>query len=52
MAITKRHLCHFIVWTNKGVEFEVIPFDEEFWEDVMLPKLNAFYCSAMLPELF
>lgn len=52
MAITQRKWCHFIVWTNKGLEFETIFYDEELWENVMLPKLNTFFCSAVLPELF
>lgn len=52
MAITKRKWCHFIVWTNKGLEFETILYDEELWENFMLPKLNTFFCSAVLPELF
>ncbi|XP_062611092.1 uncharacterized protein LOC134272932 [Saccostrea cucullata] len=52
MAISQRKWCHFIIWTNKGLEFEKILFDEELWENEILPKLNSFYCSAVLPELF
>lgn len=48
MAITQRKWCHFIVWTNKGLKFETILYDEELWENVMLPKLNTFFllCSV------
>lgn len=52
MAITQRKWCLFIVRTNKGLEFETILYDEELWENVMLPKSNTFFCSAVLPELF
>ena len=52
LAITKRAWCHFVVWTNKGMEFERICYDKELWENIMLPKLNAFFCSAIVPELF
>ncbi|CAC5410778.1 unnamed protein product [Mytilus coruscus] len=32
LAITKRTWCHFVVWTNKGMEFEIIYWDKELWE--------------------
>jgi hypothetical protein len=52
LAISKRSWCHFIVWTNKGLQYETIHYDKEIWENVMLPKLNAFFCRAIIPELF
>ena len=52
LAISKRSWCHFIVWTNKGLQYETIHYDKELWENVMLPKLNAFFCSVIIPELF
>lgn len=44
-AITQIHVkwFHFIEWTNKGLEIEIILYDEEFWENVMLPILNTFF---------
>ena len=52
LAISNCEWCHFIVWTNKGMEYETIVYDKNLWENVMLPKLNAFYCYAIIPELF
>lgn len=50
MAITKRSWCDFVVWTPKGISIERIKYDSSFWTD-QLPKLLAFYESALLPEL-
>lgn len=51
LNVTKRDICYFIVWTPKGVSVEVIHENTFFWEKEMLPKLQQFYLSAMLPEI-
>ena len=35
MAITERSWCDFVIYTEKGISVERIPFDAEFW--------NMFY---------
>ena len=50
MGITGSGWCDFVVWTPKGVSIERIKRDSSFW-DKMLPKLEHFFDSALLPEL-
>jgi len=52
MAISDRKWCDFIVWTCSGkISVERIYFDQDFWKS-LLGKLNEFYLSAFIPELF
>ena len=51
LAITNRKWCDFVVWTPKGLSIERINADATFWTETMLPKLLAFYNTALLPEL-
>lgn len=51
MAISHRKWCDFFVWTLKGFSVERIDFDPIFWYS-MLDKLNNFYISAVIPELW
>ncbi|CAC5382537.1 unnamed protein product [Mytilus coruscus] len=50
LAVTKRKWCDFVLFTFKGVHHERIPFDEQFWSNVLL-KLASFYSSYVLPKL-
>ena len=50
LAITKRNWCDFVIWTPKGISIERIKADTSLWEK-MVPKLDAFWNTAMLPEL-
>jgi len=51
MALCNRSYCDFFVWTLRGFEYERIYFDPNFW-NMCIVKLNSFYLSAMIPELF
>ena len=48
MAITERHWCDFIVYTERGVS---IPFDAEFRNTKLLPKLIEFFENCLAPEI-
>ena len=50
MGITGSQWCDFVVWTPKGISIERISFDSTFWNN-MIPKLENYYDSALLPEL-
>ena len=50
MGIGGRKWCDFIVYTNKGISIERIPFDENFWED-LCSKLLEFYNCCVAPEI-
>ena len=51
MAITERSWCDFIVYTEKGVSVERIPFNTEFWNNTLLPKLIDFFDNCLAPEI-
>lgn len=50
LQITDRKYCIFIVWTPKGLAYEKIEKDNEFWNSVV-SKLEEFYFKCILPEL-
>ena len=39
MAIGGREWCDFVVYTTKGIHIEIIHFDNQYWEKILLPKL-------------
>lgn len=51
LAVYELEWVDFVVWTNKGISVQRIPFPYERWEK-MLPRLKAFYLNGILPELF
>lgn len=51
MAITGRKWCDFVLFTEKGLSVERIPFDENFWRSELLPKLIDFYDNCLGPEI-
>lgn len=50
LQITERKYCIFIVWTPKGLAYEKIEKDNDFWNSVV-PKLEEFYFKCILPEI-
>lgn len=50
LFITEKECCYFIVWTPKGLLYQKIGRDQEYWSD-MLPKLKTFYFDYLLKEL-
>ena len=50
MYCTQRTWCDLVVRT-KDIHIERIYFQTEFWLKGVLPKLKAFYFTAILPEL-
>ena len=53
LHILKRRWCDFVVWTPREDDYsqERIYYDQKFWEEKMLPKLNNFYLTSLLPEV-
>jgi len=50
MYCTQRHWCDVVV-RAKDIHVERIYYQAEFWLKGVLPKLKAFYFTAILPEL-
>ena len=48
---TGRSWCDFVMYTERGLNVERIPFDSTFWEKELLPKLVAFYDNCLAPEI-
>lgn len=51
MAITEWSWCHFIIYTEKCVSVQRIPFEAEFWNNKLLPTLNNFFDNCLAPEI-
>ena len=51
MAIGRRKWCDFIVYTKKGINVERLGFDQDFWDNDLLPKLCSFYDLCIGPEI-
>lgn len=52
MAITERKWCDFIIYTDKGMNTERVPFNSEFWNKKLLPKLIDFMITVWHRRLF
>lgn len=50
LFVTDRKSCYFVIWTPKGLIYELINKDLQLWEK-MLPKLNDFYFKHLLPNI-
>ena len=50
MAITKRPLCYFFVYTQKGYHLETIRFNATYWRRLE-ENLNWFYSKCLSPAL-
>jgi YqaJ-like viral recombinase domain len=51
MAIKKVTKSHFVVWTPKDMAVIDVPFDEQYWNEILLPALKKFYENHILPTL-
>lgn len=49
LAISQRLRCYFVVYTFKQVSVTEVTFDEQVWNDSMLPKLQYFYEKHYCP---
>lgn len=50
LHVTQRKFCYFVLWSPKGMLFEKIERDEEFWKNIE-PKLESFFFECLLPEI-
>ena len=50
MAITKRPLCYFFVYTQKGYHLETIRFNSTYWHRLE-ENLTWFYSNCLSPAL-
>ena len=51
LAITGRKWCDFVLYTSKGLVIETIHFNEQFWNNDLLPALDSFYRNCIAPEI-
>ena len=51
MAVGNRKWCDFVVFTTKGISVKRINYDEEYWMNTLLPKLEEFYDTCLAPEI-
>ena len=51
MAIKGCNMCHFVLWTWKEFEIISVPFDSDYWNTILLPKLLSFFHTFVKPAL-
>lgn len=51
MAVGQRPWCDFVVFTSVGLSVERVNFNEEYWQNALLPKLETFYDNCLAPEI-
>ncbi|KAL4118949.1 hypothetical protein QTP88_011827 [Uroleucon formosanum] len=51
LHISRRDYCYFCIWTPKGILYEKIFRDDNFWVNSMEPQLSSFYMNSMILEL-
>ena len=51
LAIGGRPWCDFVAYTTKGINVQRIKFDNNYWENILLPKLSEFYDNCLAPEI-
>ena len=51
MGLGEHLWCDFVVYTEKGISIQRIPFDETYWKNKLLPKLTSFYDHCVVPEI-
>ena len=51
MAVGQRPWCDFVIFTTKGINVERIPFDNDYWQNTLLPRLEAFFENCLAPEI-
>ncbi|XP_050058307.1 uncharacterized protein LOC126550531 [Aphis gossypii] len=51
LHISKKKYCDFIVYSSNWLHVETIYYNNEFWINVMQPKLTKFYLNCLLPEI-
>jgi len=49
MANMELPYCDFVVWTPRAMQITRVAFDEVFWTNTLLPKLDHFYFQRYLP---
>ncbi|XP_065088331.1 uncharacterized protein LOC135709533 [Ochlerotatus camptorhynchus] len=49
MHVTQTKVCHFVVYTLKGIHTEIVQYDKEFMDKV-LPTLDSFYKNVFCEE--
>ena len=51
MAVGNRPWCDFVIFTEKGISVERIPFSRTYWELTLFPKLEKFFDNCLGPEI-
>ena len=49
LHISRKEYCLFTIWSPKGIIFEKIERDDDFFETFMRKKLENFYYKCVLP---
>jgi hypothetical protein len=51
MALVEVRHCDFVVWTQRGVLVVPVAFDDDYWNNILLPNLKKIFESHVVPEI-
>lgn len=51
LFMSQRNLCHFVVYTLVDIQIVKVNYDEDYFLNSLLPKLDLFFHKHLLPFL-
>ena len=51
MAVGGMTWCDFVIYTNRGINVERILYNEDYWKNTLLTKLESFFDNCLGPEI-
>lgn len=49
-GILKMKACEFIVWSKEKIQIKFYDFNQSYWKNELLPKLDEFYIDQFIPN--
>ena len=51
MAVGQHPWCDFVIYTTRGFTVQRVPFDGDYFDQTLLPKLVTFHDNCVAPEI-
>ena len=51
MAVGGMTWCDFVIYTNRGINVDRILYNEDYWKNTLLTKLESFFDNCLGPEI-
>ena len=50
MAVGGMTWCDFVIYTNREINVDRILYNEDYWKNTLLTKLESFFDNCLGPE--